>query len=106
MVLGFALLGARFAAYASRGVAVASKTATGALPKVSAGVKSTPWGSVAKVGAVGGTVGVAGFGIGSAVSSIDQSIADLTGGRGGGGFLVIGGLVLAVIFGFILMRRR
>ena len=102
MVLGFALLGARLAAYAGRGVATVR---TGALP-IATGATRTPWGTVAKVGAVGGTVGVAGLGIGSAVSSVDQSIADLTGGRGGGGFLVIGGLVLAVIFGFILMRRR
>ena len=106
MVLGFALLGARIAAYASRGVTVASRTAVQTLPKATGAISRTPWGTVAKVGAVGGTVGVAGFGIGSAVSSVDQSIADLTGGRGGGGFLVIGGLVLAVIFGFILMRRR
>ena len=105
MVLGFALLGARLAAYAGRGVAVASRTAVQTLPKATGAISRTPWGTVAKVGAVGGTVGVAGLGIGSAVSSVDQSIADLTGGRGGGGFLVVGGLALLVIL-LIFMRRK
>jgi len=105
MVLGFALLGARLAAYAGRGVATASKTATAGITKTGTLAKATPWSSVAKVGAVGGTVGAAGFGIGSAISSVDDSIAGITGGRGGGGFLVVGGLALVVIL-LIFMRRK
>jgi hypothetical protein len=104
MVLGFALLGARLAAYAGRGAATVGKTATAGIGRTV--TRTTPWGTVAKVGAVGGTVGAAGLGIGSAVSSIDDSIADLTGGRGGGGFLVVGGLALVVIFLIIIMRRK
>jgi hypothetical protein len=106
MVLGFALLGARLAAYAGRGVATVSKTATAGIGQTTTVARTTPWASVAKVGAVGGTVGAAGLGIGSAVSSIDDSIADLTSGRGGGGFLVVGGLALVVIFLIIIMRRK
>ena len=105
MVLGFALLGARLAAYAGRGVATVSKTATAGITKTGTIAKSTPWSSVAKVGAVGGTVGAAGFGIGSAISSVDESIGGLTGGRGGGGFLIVGGLALVIIF-LIFMRRK
>ena len=105
MVLGFALLGARLAAYAGRGVATVSKTATAGITKTGTLAKTTPWSSVAKVGAVGGTVGAAGFGLGSAISSVDDSIAGITGGRGGGGFLIIGGLALVVIL-LIFMRRK
>ena len=105
MVLGFAALAARLAAYGARGVATASKTATAGITKTGTLAKATPWSSVAKVGAVGGTVGAAGFGIGSAISSVDDSIAGITGGRGGGGFLVVGGLALVVIL-LIFMRRK
>ena len=105
MVFGFALLGARLAAYGARGAATVSKTATAGITKTGTLAKPTPWSSVAKVGAVGGTVGAAGLGIGSAISSVDDSIAGLTGGRGGGGFLIIGGLALVVIL-LIFMRRK
>ena len=105
MVFGLALLGARLAAYGARGAATVSKTATAGITKTGTLAKTTPWSSVAKVGAVGGTVGAAGFGIGSAISSVDDSIAGMTGGRGGGGFLIVGGLALVVIL-LILMRRK
>mgnify|MGYP005823565413 FL=1 len=105
MVFGFALLGARLAAYGARGAATVSKTATAGITKTGTLAKSTPWSSVAKVGAVGGTVGVAGAGIGSAISSVDNSIAGITGGRAGGGFLVVGGLALVIIL-LIFMRRK
>ena len=105
MVLGFAILGARLAAYGARGAATVSKTATAGITKTGTLAKTTPWSSVAKVGAVGGTVGAAGLGIGSAISSVDDSIAGITGGRGGGGFLIVGGLALVVIL-LILMRRK
>ena len=105
MVFGLALLGARLAAYGARGAATVSKTATAGITKTGTLAKTTPWSSVAKVGAVGGTVGAAGLGIGSAISSVDDSIAGITGGRGGGGFLIIGGLALVVIL-FIFMRRK
>jgi len=101
MVLGFALLAARLAAYGGRAASV-GKSATAGIGRTAT---KTPWSSVAKVGAVGGTVGAAGFGIGSAVSSVDDSIAGMTGGRSGGGFLVVGGLALVVIF-LIFMRLK
>ena len=105
MVFGLALLGARLAAYGARGAATVSKTATAGITKTGTLAKTTPWSSVAKVGAVGGTVGAAGFGLGSAISSVDDSIAGITGGRGGGGFLIVGGLALVVIL-LIFMRRK
>ena len=106
MVFGLALLGARLAAYGARGAATVSKTATAGITKTGTLAKTTPWSSVAKVGAVGGTVGAAGFGLGSAISSVDDSIAGLTGGRAGGGFLVVGGLAALVVILLIFMRRK
>ena len=86
MVLGFALLGARLAAYGARAASGAVKVA------------KSP---VGKVGIIGGTVGWAGLGVASATKEVEQSAK-----QGGTGLLYVGGIIAAVILVLILITRR
>ena len=101
MVFGFALLGARIAAYIPKVVPLATKAPVKTI------VKPQGWGGISKktivkTGVVGGSIGAGGLGISSAVNSAQESIE-----RGGGGLLVVGGLAFAVIIlMFMIFKGR
>ena len=86
MVLGFALLAARLAAYGARAASGAVKVA------------KSP---VGKVGIIGGAVGWAGLGVASATKEVEQSAK-----QGGTGLLYVGGIIAAVILVLIIIMRR
>ena len=97
-MIGVLALLARGASYAARGAGKVTKAPVKTLPKT----KKTGWGTYAKTGVIGGSVGAAGLGISSAVGSAQASLE-----RGGGGALMVGGLALAaVVLVFLLMRGR
>ena len=54
-----------------------------------------------QIGAVGAGIGAGGFGVGSAISSAQESIE-----KGGGGLMLLGGGLIAVIILIMLMRRK
>jgi len=77
----------------------AIRTAAAAVAKTAPKVVKSPYG---KVGIIGGSIGWAGLGIGSATKEAQESVE-----RGGAGLAVIAGLGLAALLVlFLLFRRR
>jgi len=77
---------------------VASRSPVGQVSKGYGGlIRSKP----VQIGAVGAGIGAGGFGVGSAISSAQESIE-----KGGGGLMLLGGGLIAVIILIMLMRRK
>ena len=80
-------------------ISTAIRTAAAAAAKTAPKVVKSPYG---KVGIVGGSIGWAGFGAGSAIKEAQESAE-----RGGMGLAVIAGLGLAALLVlFLLLRGR
>ena len=77
----------------------AIRTAAAAAAKTAPKVLKSPYG---KVGIIGGSIGWAGLGIGSATKEAQESVE-----RGGMGLAVVAGLgVAGLLVLFLLLRRR